>query len=90
MSGAVSLPARIDLPAAMRLVVQLREVGGPVVVDGSAVTHLGALGLQALVAASRDANKRGDTFELTNGSEKMVEHMAIMGVSPEQLVEGKL
>lgn len=90
MSGTITLPARLDLPAATRLVAELKQIEGPIVVDGAEVKHLGALGLQALVAASRATHARGDPFDLTNGSEKMIEHMAIMGVTPEQLVEGKL
>ena len=88
MSEAVSLPARVDLPAATRLVAELRDVQGPVVVDAREVTHLGVLGLQALVAASRDAHSRGNTFMMSECSDKMIEHMTIMGVTPEQLVEG--
>lgn len=90
MTGTVTLPARLDLPAATRLVSELRQIDGPIVVNGAEVKHLGALGLQALVAASRAAHARGATFEVSNGSEKMIEHMATMGVTPEQLMEGKL
>ena len=90
MSGTLTLPARMDLPAAVRLVSELREIDGPICVDGRDVTHLGALGLQAMVAASRAANGRGDTFEIKNPSEKMIEHMLFMGVSPAEITEGKL
>lgn len=90
MSGAVILPSRLDLPAATRLASELRQIEGPITIDGSEVKLLGALGLQALVAASRAAHKRGDSFEITDSSDKMITHMATMGVTPEQLAEGSL
>ena len=82
------LPKRLDLAGANTVVKELREHRGSLEMDGSDVTHLGALGLQVLVAASRDAKARGDTFELKNSSEKMLADMEIMGVSHDQLEEG--
>lgn len=90
MSDVIKLPARLDLPAAVRLVNELREVSGSISVDASEVSHMGALGLQALVAASRDAKTRGDTFEILGSSDKVLKQMKIMGTAPEQLMEGKI
>ncbi len=90
MSDAVVLPARLDLPAAVELVNTLRERSGPVAVDASAVTHLGALGLQALVAASRAIVARGDSFEIRDPSDRFTAHATTMGVAPDTLAEGTI
>lgn len=90
MTAPVVLPARVDLAAAVRLANELKEADGPVQIDGSKVTQLGALGLQALVAGARSAKARDCAFELTGSSEKMIEHMAIMGVTPDQFAEGTI
>lgn len=90
MSDVVSLPARLDMPAATRLLADLCSIDGAITVDGHAVTHLGALGLQTLVAAARAAIARGDSFTLSDPSDQMIEQMRIMGLSPEQLAEGKI
>ena len=88
MSDAIQLPARLDLPGAVALVNDLRDRPGPICLDAAEVTHLGALGLQALVAISRHVTARGDGFEITNASDKFTAHMEIMGASPDSLMEG--
>ncbi len=90
MSGALPLPARLDLSAATRLLADLRKQDGPIRLDASSVTHLGALGVQTIVAASRAARARGDDVEINDPSEKMIEQMQIMGVTQEQLVGGSI
>lgn len=90
MSGDIKLPARLDLPAAVRLVNELKSHEGPMIVDAADVSHLGALGLQALIAAARDVQKRGDTFQMINSSDKVLDQLKIMGTAPEQLMEGAI
>ncbi len=90
MSEAIKLPARLDMPAATKLAEALREVSGPVAVDATEVSHMGALGLQVLVSVSREVKERGDTFEILGSSDKVLEQMKIMGTAPEQLMEGKI
>lgn len=90
MSDVLTLPARLDLPGASEVLNELKKFSGPVHVDASALTHLGALGLQVLVAAARDAKARDAEFQFTGSSERILAQMAVMGVSPEQLMEGAL
>ena len=90
MSDPLQLPERLDLSTALQLVSDLREIDGDVKIDAAKVTHLGALCLQALLAASRDANAKGHTFDIPGLSEKATEQLGFMGITPEQLMEGAL
>lgn len=90
MSGAMQLPARLDLPVAMQLTSDLKALEGNISIDASAVNHLGALCLQALVAASRKAHANGHSFELIGASDKVLEQMKVMGASPEKLMDNSL
>lgn len=90
MSNTVVLPAKIDLSVATQVISDLRQTDGSIEIDAKDVTQLGALGLQALVAGSRAAHARGHAFQIINCSEKMHEHMEIMGVTQAQLEEGTL
>lgn len=88
MSTTLKLPAKLDLPAVGKLVSELKEAESDVRVDGSDVAHLGALCLQALIAAARKANATGGSFEIIGASDKLVAQMEIMGTSPQKLMEG--
>lgn len=90
MTGPYKLPARLDLSQAMPLVFKLREIEGDVEIDASEVRHLGALCLQALIAAAREANAGGHRFEMTGVTDKVLEQMKVMGTSPEKMMEGAL
>ncbi len=88
MSAPLQLPAKLDLPASLQLVGDLREIDGDMHIDASNVTHMGALCLQALIAAARKAKGAGSKFEITGISEKVAAQLAAMGTSPEHLAEG--
>lgn len=88
MSDPYSLPARLDLSAVTQLVDDLRAIEGDIRIDASEVGHLGALCLQALIAASKHAHSNGHAFEMSGASEKVVAQMQFMGLAPEQLMEG--
>ncbi len=88
MSEPLVLPAKLDLAVAMKLVSDLRAMDGDMTIDASNVTHLGALSLQALIAASRHAKTSGHSFEIRNIHEKALDQMRVMGITPEQLMEG--
>ncbi|MEP4195931.1 MAG: STAS domain-containing protein [Aliishimia sp.] len=90
MSGDIKLPARLDLPAAVRLANELRDINGPVSVDASEVSHMGALGLQTLAVVAKTVIKRGDTFQMIGSTDKVLDQMKLMGTAPEQLTEGKI
>ena len=88
MTGVLKLPAKIDLTATDQLVSDLRALEGDIAIDASEVTHLGTLGLQALIAASRSAHAAGHAFSFTSVTDRMKEQMQVMGTSPEKLMEG--
>lgn len=90
MSDPLTLPARLDLSAVTQLVTDLRAMEGDIRVDASEVSHLGALCLQALIAASRQAHANGHIFEISGASEKVVGQMQFMGLAPQQLMEGSV
>ena len=90
MSDPLKLPPRLDLSAAMQLASDLRAVKGDIHVDLTGVSHLGALCLQTLIAASRHARAGGHAFHMTGTSDKVLEQMKLMGTSPETLMEGSL
>ena len=88
MTKPFRLPARLDLAQAVPLVVRLRETEGDVEIDASEVRHMGALCVQALIAAARKAQAGGHRFEVTGVTDKVLEQMKVMGTSPEQMMEG--
>lgn len=88
MTGHVKLPARLDLSQAIHLVSDLRKIDGDVHIDASEVTHLGALCLQALIAAARKAIDAGHRFEMVGVTDKVLDQMKVMGTAPEHLMEG--
>ncbi len=88
MTGKYKLPARMDLSVAMQLVGDLRKLDGDIRIDASGVTHMGALCLQALIAAARKANATGHTFEMSGVTDKVLDQMKVMGTAPDQLMEG--
>ena len=90
MSEPLKLPARLDLSAANDLVESLRKVEGDILLDASEVSHLGALCLQSLVAASRKASANGHKFQMDGASDKVLEQMKYMGATPDQLAEGTI
>jgi chemotaxis protein CheX len=90
MTWPLKLPARLDLAQALPLVSTMREMDGDVEVDASEVRHLGALCLQALIAAARKATADGHRFVMIGATDKVLEQMKVMGTSPETLMEGPI
>ncbi len=90
MAETITLPARLDLPAAQDLVNTLNatKAEDEITIDASDVTHLGALCTQALLAASTRANAAGGAILIENLSERVEEQLGHMGLSPEKLMEG--
>lgn len=88
MTRPYKLPARLALPQAMQLVGDLRKIDGDLRIDATEVTHLGALCLQALIAASRRARDAGHRFEMIGVSDRILAQMKVMGTSPEKMMEG--
>lgn len=90
MTSTVKLPARLDLPAATKLVadVTAMDLSGKLEFDATEVTHLGALCAQALIATAAAAKSAGGSIEITNTSDRVVDQLAAMGLSPEFIMEG--
>ncbi|MFV2033633.1 MAG: STAS domain-containing protein [Halocynthiibacter sp.] len=85
----VKLRPRLGLGEAEPLVKLLgKHTGKDLTVDASAVTHLGTLCLQALIAAARDHAKTGNSFCLVNVNDTCVEQLALFGLSPEAVSGG--
>ncbi|OWU84926.1 hypothetical protein ATO6_11535 [Oceanicola sp. 22II-s10i] len=89
MSDSYRLPARLDLPAAEPLAQALRgRLGANMTLDGSDVTHLGALCLQVLLSAARTVRHAGHDFALVNASDRLTEQLASLGFTPDRLSGG--
>ena len=89
MTDSLRLDARLDLPAAAALLASLRDnTGQEVALDFSDVRHLGAICLQVLISAARSARAQGRSLRLLNVSDRVVEQMRVMGVTPEDVAGG--
>lgn len=89
MSDPIVLTGRLDLAAAAPLQAQLSPLTSkPITLDLSAVTHLGALCLQTLIAAARACATEGGTLNLANVPDAVIAQLACMGSSPEQIMKG--
>lgn len=90
LTDTLKLQARMDLAAAQKLVSDLSEadLSKPLTLDASDVEHLGALCVQAIIAAARGASSSGGSFKIENISERVETQLATMGLSGEALMEG--
>ena len=80
---------KLDLAAVNGLVAQLRDhADKDLEVDLTGVSSLGALCLQAFLAAARDARSAGKTFTVNNASGSVTRQLAAMGLTVEALQEG--
>ncbi|QJF51181.1 STAS domain-containing protein [Roseobacter ponti] len=91
MSDPLVPDARLDLSAAAGLATALRERTEPeVIVDLSEVRHLGALCLQILIAAATAARKDGRSLSLINASDRVIDQLRVMGMTPETIAGGRI
>ncbi|MFL4471209.1 STAS domain-containing protein [Tateyamaria armeniaca] len=90
MTEALVLPARLDATELGAFAPRLVDAckGGALHLDASDVTHLGALGTQLIISAAREQRSRGGTLEFSAISERAVNQLAMMGLTPQQLSEG--
>lgn len=88
MAEAVKLPARLDLPAAVPLLNELRAAEGDVILDGAEVTHFGALCAQVLVSGAKTAAEAGREFRVENLNEAAQAQLGFMGLDIENLTGG--
>ena len=90
MPTPITLAPKLDLAAASALLVTLREQDeSEVVLDMSDVKHFGALCLQVVLAASREAAVQERTITMTNVSDRVIDQMRVMGMTPETITRGQ-
>jgi anti-anti-sigma regulatory factor len=88
---AIRLPEFLDLAAAKPLAKTLLERRGtPIVIDGSAVSQLGAQCVQVLLSAKKTWNADGVPLSLVNCAPRMVEDLHHLGIDPATLMSGEL
>lgn len=80
----------MDLAAAQKLVSDLTEadLSKPLTLDATDVDHLGALCVQAIIAAARSSTSSGGSFKLENVSDRVETQLSMMGLSSAALMEG--
>ena len=89
MSEPVVLAPKLELAAASALLTSLSSHDAPeLVIDMSQVKHLGALCLQVLLAAAKTSNSQNRTMTLTNTSDRVIDQMRLMGMTPETIARG--
>jgi chemotaxis protein CheX len=89
MADPVILEPRLDLPAASPLLTTLRARDeAEVILDFSEVKHLGALCLQVILSAATTYGEQGRTLSITNVSDRVVDQMRVMGMTPETIARG--
>ena len=89
MTARLALPAKLDQKAALALTDDLRaHRGADLEVDAGAVTHVGAVALQALLSAAATWRADGHALRLSNASDRCVEQLGLLGFTPERLIEG--
>ncbi|WP_299626211.1 STAS domain-containing protein [uncultured Tateyamaria sp.] len=90
MVEPIVLPPRLDLAAVATLTQSMASQvpGGKVVLDGSEITHLGALCAQSIISAARTVLDAGGSLEITGLTERAVQQLSCMGLTPEMLAEG--
>ncbi|WP_372839881.1 STAS domain-containing protein [Phaeovulum sp.] len=87
MSTALSLAPRLDLSAAKDLhAAVLARRGGDLQLDAGQVTHLGALGLQLLLAAKQSWQRDGHRLAISPRSQAFDDALRLFGVAPDDLV----
>lgn len=90
MTEAVLLAAKLDLAGTSDLLTTLKSLKDKeVVLDLSEVKHLGALCLQVLFSAATTANAEGRSIKLINASDRVIEQLRVMGMTPEAISRGR-
>lgn len=90
MSVPIKLGAKLDLSAASVLASDLKKCkADEIVLDLSDVRHLGALCLQVMLAAAATALEEGRRLVCVNASDRVIDQLRVMGVTPEMISEGR-
>lgn len=90
MSEPVKLAPRLDLSAASQLKATLTaQEDEDLVLDFSEVKFLGALCLQVLLAVAAHAATAGRKMTILNVSDRVIDQMRLMGMTPELIARGQ-
>jgi chemotaxis protein CheX len=83
------LSPKLDLASAAALTTTLRgQQGKDVVLDFKEVKHLGALCLQVMLCAATSAIEQGCKLSIVNASDRVIDQMRVMGMTPEAVTRG--
>lgn len=78
----IQLPEILDQRGAQKVATQLIEQKGkPVTLDASAITRLGGMGVEMLLAAQRQWQVDGIAFQICNWSPQAEKAIATLGLS---------
>ncbi|MFK7882312.1 STAS domain-containing protein [Roseobacter sp.] len=89
MSDPITLAPRLDLSAASALMTTLKDhKDGDLTMDLSEVSHLGALCLQVMIAAATAAVAAGRSVSVVNASDRVIDQLRVMGMTPEAISRG--
>ena len=90
MSDAIVLSPRLDLSAAQGLLSVLTDTQDEdILLDMGEVTYLGALCLQVLIAAADASRTNGHGFQLINTSDRVLDQLRVMGMTPQDIAKGR-
>lgn len=91
MSDPVQLASRLDLPAASVLKTKLMAHSeGDLIMDMLEVKHLGALCLQVMLSAATNATAAGRSVSVINASDRVIDQLRVMGMTPETIARGRI
>lgn len=91
MSDPITLAPRLDLPAASALMTTLKDhKDGDLIMDLSEVSHLGSLCLQVMIAAATSAVAAGRAVSVLNASDRVIDQLRVMGMTPEAIARGRV
>lgn len=90
MTEPVHLNPKLDLAAASDLKTTLSDrKDDEVILDFSEVKHIGALCLQVLLSAATTFNAENRRISIVNASERVVDQLRVMGMTPEMIARGR-
>lgn len=91
MSDPITLAPRLDLSAASALMNAFKDnTGDELIMDLSEVNHLGALCLQVMISAATAATAAGRTVSVQNASDRVIDQLRVMGMTPEAISRGRI
>lgn len=89
MTTPVVLAPKLDLAAASSLMTTLRaSEDDEIIIDMSEVKHIGALCMQVLLSIANDLNSNGRKMTITDVSDRVIDQLRVMGMTPESIAKG--